>query len=520
MKKMKRIAIIMMAMMMVVSMMGCGKTNSKAGGKGSDEYAGRKEIEIKYLATGQGVEWLEKAMDAFNKKQSEYYVYYSSSVSLDVVLAAFGEPDIDTVDLYAIHGGYHDVEYMEPLDDVLNATADGDKVALKDKFADRFLDMAVASDGKYYTLPITEEMMGIVYNKKMFQKAGIEETPRTTKELEDACELLMDAGVTPWIHFKNGGYYEALRNVWQSQYDGYDYYYHSFGKLTDGTDKDVVKKVLTQQDGRYQAIRVLGNLLTHKTVVAGSNSQDHVTAQTMFLNQDIGMMVNGSWLSNEMESVAGVDDFEVMRYPVISSITDKLATVKTDRDLRNLVSAIDSVTNGEKDIATYKQEGGYLVEGTVVSTEDWDYVASARNSVSTGILNNGFFIPTYTDMKDGAKEFLKFFYSDEWCYEHMDILKQTCALDISDTEYDFENWNNFEKSFYELTNKSDKYISAFRGKNLHILFKDRWTDDVGLYDFIPDLCSPNASDRKTADDIWEIIVGKLEGRYDAWLKDM
>jgi raffinose/stachyose/melibiose transport system substrate-binding protein len=53
-------------------------------------------------------------------------------------------------------------------------------------------------DGKIYALPWIGEVYSLIYNKKVFQTAGITELPTTLNDLEAVCKKLEAAGVTPF----------------------------------------------------------------------------------------------------------------------------------------------------------------------------------------------------------------------------------------------------------------------------------------------------------------------------------
>ena len=53
-------------------------------------------------------------------------------------------------------------------------------------------------DGKVYGLPYAMEGSGIIYNKDLFEQAGIEKVPETISELKEVCEKLQAAGVQPF----------------------------------------------------------------------------------------------------------------------------------------------------------------------------------------------------------------------------------------------------------------------------------------------------------------------------------
>lgn len=56
-------------------------------------------------------------------------------------------------------------------------------------------------EGKLYGMPMNLEGYGFIYNKDLFQKAGITTTPKTLSELKEVCAKLQAANITP---FANG----------------------------------------------------------------------------------------------------------------------------------------------------------------------------------------------------------------------------------------------------------------------------------------------------------------------------
>ncbi|RBW69111.1 ABC transporter substrate-binding protein [Bacillus taeanensis] len=53
-------------------------------------------------------------------------------------------------------------------------------------------------DGKLYGMPVNLEGYGFIYNKDLFEKAGITEKPTTISELKDAAKKLEAAGIIPF----------------------------------------------------------------------------------------------------------------------------------------------------------------------------------------------------------------------------------------------------------------------------------------------------------------------------------
>lgn len=65
----------------------------------------------------------------------------------------------------------------------------------------------ITVEDKVYGMPMDIEGFGIVYNRELFQKAGIQSIPRTYSELKVAAEKLKNIGVTPFAN----GYYEEWK---------------------------------------------------------------------------------------------------------------------------------------------------------------------------------------------------------------------------------------------------------------------------------------------------------------------
>lgn len=515
----KRIISLVLVAILLLSFTGC----SKGGNKDSEVVAnnGGKPVEIAYWHSGMGIEFLEAMIEAFNAKQSDWFVYYKASADEGSIKSALGQEDLDTVDLYMTTKNMNP-KWLTPIDDVLDSVADGDSKKIKDKFNPAYLEYERATDDHYYGLTWGGGTVSIVYNRDMFKKAGIEQTPRTTDELVAVCDVLLEEDITPFIHFRSDnsiGYWTYMQELWFAQYNGWDYFLNSFYGCTDANGNSPSLEVFTAEDGRYEVLKAMEQFITPEYVLSGSNSQDHITAQTKFLNQDIGMMVSGSWMVNEMEKGEKTDKFGVMKSPVISSITDRLSTVKSDMELRNLISVIDAVTDGEKEISEYQSEDGYLVNGKQIPAQDWEIVAEARNSIAMNYEKQVCSIPKYSDAIDGAKEFLKFFYSDEGYKIYTDKLHVTLPFNLCEGEVDTKGWNTFEKDMYDITAKAVRPIGSGI-MSRHSIFTNGGADPYASYPFGEYFCSSNADDRVTAEEAWAEIQRLIKRHYDSWSQNI
>lgn len=518
MKNIKKVVALGLAAIMTLSLAACG---GKGDGEKASDHNGGKEVEISYWNSGMGTEFLDALCKAFNEQQSEWYVYHKDTASGAAVTATYPLPDVDTIDLY-MSGNVSDTSQMATLDDVLDSTAKGDAKSIKEKFDPSHLESEVASDGHYYTLTWGGGALAIVYNKELFQKAGIDVTPRTTDEFTAVCDQLLESGATPLTHYMDEAgntYWQYMEDVWQAQYDGFDYYKNNFLACKDEAGTSPSKEVLLKKDGRYKVMEAMEKFVTPEYVLPGSNSQDHIKMQTLFLNEDIGMMVNGSWLANEMEGTGSIENYGVMKTPVISSITDRLDTIKGDTLLRKVITAIDNVADGKEDISTYQSGEGYVVDGKEISATDWDAVKEARGMVAVNYPQQTCFIPSYSDAVDGAKEFLKFFYSDEGQKIFMEHLHYTLPMKLSQGEIDRSSWNDFEKEMDTVFQNATVCVSQYM-KNKHDIFINGGATPYAAYNFVVYFCSSNAADRVTADEAWDEVVKKIDGNYNGWLANI
>ncbi|ACL69705.1 ABC transporter substrate-binding protein [Halothermothrix orenii] len=67
-----------------------------------------------------------------------------------------------------------------------------------DNLSDDFKESLTFSDGNIYIIPLFITGRGIVYNEKLFKKAGIKKFPDTLEGLREACRKLKKTGITPF----------------------------------------------------------------------------------------------------------------------------------------------------------------------------------------------------------------------------------------------------------------------------------------------------------------------------------
>ena len=198
---MKRMAKWSMLMLLAVSVMlaGCGsKETSSSDATGSaDGDKGKQEVK-----TVKIFQFKVEIAEALNRLKAEFEKEHPNikldiqtvgggadyGAALKAKFAANDAPDIFN------NGGFQEMEtWMEHLEDMSGEAWVKDVIPLAKE--------PMTKDGKLYGMPMNLEGYGFIYNKDLFQKAGITELPKTLSQLDAAAKKLQDAGITP---FANG----------------------------------------------------------------------------------------------------------------------------------------------------------------------------------------------------------------------------------------------------------------------------------------------------------------------------
>ncbi|TCN36908.1 raffinose/stachyose/melibiose transport system substrate-binding protein [Kribbella orskensis] len=175
---------------------GCGGGNS-AGGSGGGP--------LKVIGAGSQEAGLRKALDEYKKLNSSFDFNLSFSpadqlqTALRAQLAAGNAPD-----MHAVYPGNGSAMSMVQLSKA-NLLTDLSDQAWTQKIPTGFKG-AYQQDGKTFIFSPGTSVLGAIYNKKAFAKAGVE-VPTTWSELLTVCETLKKKGIvplalgaqTPWV---------------------------------------------------------------------------------------------------------------------------------------------------------------------------------------------------------------------------------------------------------------------------------------------------------------------------------
>ena len=499
MKKITKIATALLAISMgVLPAVSCGKpevANSST------------DVQIYLWKSGYGAEFMTEIVNSFNAKQDKYKVTLDFDESAATIIKTLSLGSSNTYDLYftMLNTNQYNKDF-ENLDDVLDYTVSGESKSIREKYYGYLLDGVKNADGTTNFLTYGNGWCGFVYNADIID--GVKYTlPNTTNEFDELItEIKGDKSLkgvkAPIIFYNNddnNGYLNYAAYVWEAQYDGLDYYYNTTLalKAADGTTPS--KDVFVAKDGRYKALKVLESIITPTTVHDAHTNKNFTDVQTLFLDGEAVFMVNGSWLMNE--STGTKTNFGMMKMPVISSIVEKLEdTAMDDATLSAIISEVD--------------EGKTSSE--LCSQNDFNRIKEARNLLYNNASEQYVFVPNYSVAKDGSKEFLKYFYSDEGLAKFMSVTGLPNSARLSDeSKFDASTLDAWHKQQFDLAKEVNAVTNTITKSKLFI---NSNTNQFASVAYAQSFCASNSKDKLTADGIWNKIVAKINENWADWSK--
>jgi raffinose/stachyose/melibiose transport system permease protein len=249
------------------------------------------EIEIPVIENGDGLGFFFDCARAYEKAKPEVRVNLygdpriSDKVRIRILEGTF--PEITNAGGFnywnLIRGGY-----ILPLDEFLDSPNwEGDRT-WRESFLPGTLD-AYTYEGKVYGVPLPYYVMGLWYNKGMFEEHGWT-APRTWDEFFALCEQVKAAGVAPV--------------AFQGRYPGYARMFEgaAFYQLggADAYRKQQFFEPGTFQNPAYEEALRLVQKTALNCFQEGSMGMSHTEAQMQFFLSKAAMIPCGSWLKSEM----------------------------------------------------------------------------------------------------------------------------------------------------------------------------------------------------------------------------
>ncbi|GLB58632.1 ABC transporter substrate-binding protein [Cytobacillus sp. NCCP-133] len=193
---MKRFALLLLSLVLMAGIVaGCSSSSSSGDEKPQDDSKNEGEAVTLNLFQFKVeiAEQLQEMIAEFEKEHPNIKVKLETvgggadyGAALKAKFASGEQPDIFN------NGGFKELElWKEHLADLSN-----------EPWAKHVLPIGKVpmtdTDGKLYGMPVNLEGYGFIYNKDLFEEAGITEPPNTISQLKDAAEKLKDKGITPF----------------------------------------------------------------------------------------------------------------------------------------------------------------------------------------------------------------------------------------------------------------------------------------------------------------------------------
>ncbi|MFP7476906.1 ABC transporter substrate-binding protein [Terribacillus saccharophilus] len=175
----------------------------------------------------------------------------------------------------------------------------------------------ITEGGKVYGMPMNIEGFGIIYNKVLFEKGGINELPDTYTELEKAASQLKKAGVTPFANgyyeeWKLGHHLTSLAFAEQSDPEAF------MSELAEG------KASFTDNDSFRNMLRFLDLTLAYGKPHAATT--DYYAEMEAFQKGEAAMIVQGNWVEPLLAKQSSDLDVGMFPIPLDDGVDAQLVT--------------------------------------------------------------------------------------------------------------------------------------------------------------------------------------------------
>ncbi len=169
---------------------------------------------------------------------------------------------------------------------------DGTPLLEESNFLETPLSSNVYED-KTYGVPQVTDTLGLMYNKALFEKAGIDAPPATWAEVEDAAAKLEKVGADG-IYLNSGGYFLL------------PFIYGAGGDLVD-TDAE---QITVNSEENVAGIQTAQDLVQSGAAVKPDANDSYGTMMTLFKEGKVGMIINGPWETANVASDKKFGGFE------------------------------------------------------------------------------------------------------------------------------------------------------------------------------------------------------------------
>lgn len=280
---MKRVlAFLLTTAIAIPSLTACSRSSSK------DQTKTAEEITLKVFdAHAYGLEEYAEMAKKFEEAHPgvKIEVQHAANDSKTLLQSRVNSGDIP--DVFNVEAGTAAQTYYEY---AYNWSADKEML---DKFKEAALKTGMDGNGNIMSLPWTYENLGLIYNKDLFEKAGITELPATMDELEAACEKLSAAGITAFA--LSGKETWVLRHL------------STHFMMDKSLDAKGVAGKLSSGDLKFEDMKNFQNLFRFLDLAVKYGPDkpleiDWETSENMLANGDAAIIHMGDWCQATLDS--------------------------------------------------------------------------------------------------------------------------------------------------------------------------------------------------------------------------
>lgn len=271
--------------------------------------------EIKYVSMWSETEpqavTLKQAAEAFTKEKGvkvtvEFVGRQGIREGIQTRLDAQEAIDLFDEDIDRVLGQWGD--YLQDLTPYMDKQIDGQSYSQRINPAFDNIYGAVrqlSGDGQVKAIPYQPFIFDMMYNKAIFDEAGVDKVPQTWQEFLTACQKIKEAGYTP-ITVDNA-YITCMLGYTLAAYAGADDV-ERIVKENDWTNPAVEKAVKV-----WQEMAEKGYISEYAATNIYPNAQI-----SEFATGDAAMYLNGTWLPNEIKADLAEDvELGIFAFPMI-----------------------------------------------------------------------------------------------------------------------------------------------------------------------------------------------------------
>lgn len=327
--KAKKVMAIAMMMTMVLSFGACGAAQGESNTQGNSGSEAKGDDQIRYADIELGKDYtdLNVSISFFNNRTDldsdtyggtnwKQYIAEFNKMYPGIQVDVLTDTNYaDTAKLHLQSGQYETVMLIPAIDKADLSTyflpyGDLESMEKEINYATNWM-----YDDQVYGVPITATAQGIVYNKKVFEEAGIKELPKTPEEFLQALKAIKDydSSIVPL--------YTNYAAGWtMGSWDDY------IGISATGDPSYTQQKLLHTKDPfkdygddthAYAVYKILYDAVAQGLTEEDYSTTDWEGCKTMINQGKIGCMVLGSWAYPQMEAAGeNGDDIGYMAFPI------------------------------------------------------------------------------------------------------------------------------------------------------------------------------------------------------------